>query len=46
MIQRIGRLIRFEEGKIGKIYILYIENSQEEKWLKNSVKTLNNIKWI
>ena len=46
MIQRIGRLIRFEEGKIGQIFILYVKDSQEEKWLKNSVKTLTSIKWV
>ena len=46
MIQRIGRLIRFEEGKTGKIYILYVINSQEEKWLKNSVRDLNGVKWL
>ena len=46
MIQRVGRLIRFEEGKIGKVVILYVKDSQEEKWLKNTVKTLNNIKWL
>ena len=46
MIQRIGRLIRFQEGKVGSIYILYVENSQEEKWLKSSVKNLDNINWL
>ena len=46
MIQRVGRLIRFEEGKIGQIYILYVKDSQEEKWLKNSVKALHNVNWI
>jgi superfamily II DNA or RNA helicase len=46
MIQRIGRLIRFQEGKQGKVYILYVENSQEEKWLKNSVRGLKNITWL
>ena len=46
MIQRVGRLIRFQEGKIGEIYILYVENSQEEKWLKNAVKSLNNVNWL
>lgn len=45
MIQRIGRIIRYQEDKIGKIIILYIKDSQEEKWLKNSVKTLNNVTW-
>ena len=46
MIQRVGRLIRFQEDKIGEIYILYVENSQEEKWLKNAVKSLNNVTWL
>jgi superfamily II DNA or RNA helicase len=46
MIQRIGRLIRFQENKVGEIYILYVENSQEEKWLKNATKSLNNVNWL
>jgi superfamily II DNA or RNA helicase len=46
MIQRVGRLIRFQEGKIGDIYILYVEDSQEEKWLRQSVKDLSNINWL
>ena len=46
MIQRIGRLIRFQKGKIGEIYILYVENSQEEKWLKTATKSLNNVNWL
>ena len=45
MIQRVGRIIRYQEDKIGKIIILYVKDSQEEKWLKNSVKTLNNVTW-
>jgi len=45
MIQRVGRLLRFQEGKIGKIIILYVKDSQEEKWLKQSVKNLNNVIW-
>ena len=47
MIQRVGRLLRLStEDKVGKIYILYIKDSQEEKWLKNAVKTLNNVTWL
>lgn len=46
MIQRIGRLIRYQEGKIGSVYILYVKDSQEEKWLKNSVKNLSHINWL
>ena len=45
MIQRVGRLIRFQENKVGEIVILYVKDSQEEKWLRNAVKTLNNIVW-
>jgi len=46
MIQRVGRIIRFQEGKVGRIIILYVKDSQEEKWLKNSVKSLNNVTWL
>ena len=46
MIQRIGRLLRFEEGKSGEIIILYVKGTQEEKWLKSSVKGLNNVEWV
>ena len=47
MIQRVGRLLRLSTpDKIGKIYIMYIKDSQEEKWLQNAVKSLNNIKWL
>ena len=46
MIQRIGRLIRFKKGKTGIIYILYVKDSQEEKWLNNAVRTLDNVCWI
>ena len=46
MIQRVGRLLRFQEEKIGKIIIIYVEDSQEEKWLKNSVKKLQNVNWV
>jgi len=45
MIQRVGRLIRFKEGKIGEIIILYVADSQEEKWLKSAVKDLSNVVW-
>ena len=43
MIQRVGRLIRFKEGKRGRIYILYVPDSQEEKWLESATKTLSNV---
>ena len=46
MVQRIGRLIRFEEDKVGKIYIIYVKDSQEEKWLTKAVQDLKDIKWL
>ena len=45
MIQRVGRLIRFQEDKIGKIVIIYVADSQEEKWLRKATKSLKNIVW-
>lgn len=46
MIQRVGRLLRYKTDKTSNIIILYVENSQEEKWLKNAVYSLDNIQWI
>ena len=46
MIQRVGRLIRYEKDKVGKVYILYIKDSQEEKWLKNAVYDLKGVQWL
>jgi superfamily II DNA or RNA helicase len=51
LIQRIGRTVRWEEGKQALIFRLYIENSQEEKWMSSSqqgysveVMRLDNVK--
>ena len=46
MIQRIGRLLRYKENKIGKIVIVYVADSQEDKWLKNAIKGFSNVKYI
>ena len=46
MIQRVGRLLRFQEDKTGKIIVLYVQNTQEEKWLKSAVKGLTNVNWV
>ena len=46
MIQRVGRIVRYQEGKVGQIFILYVKDSQEEKWLKSSVKNLDNVTWL
>ena len=46
MIQRVGRLVRFKEGKIGRVYVLYVKDSQEEKWLKSATWDLDRVKWL
>ena len=46
MVQRIGRLIRFEKDKTGKIYIIYVKDSQEEKWLRKAVENLQGVIWV
>lgn len=46
MIQRVGRLIRFKEGKRGRVYILYVKDSQEEKWMDQATKTLHNVQRV
>ena len=43
-IQRIGRILRYKDNKIAKIYNLYIEDSKEEVWLKKRLKSFDNNK--
>lgn len=43
MIQRLGRLIRFKKDKRGRVYILYVKDSQEQKWMEQATKSLNNV---
>jgi len=50
MIQRVGRLVRIDPDnpdKVGSVVILYVKDSQEEKWLKNALSTTDpsNIVW-
>lgn len=46
MIQRVGRLLRLSPNKVGEVVILYVKDSQEEKWLHNSIQNLSNIVWL
>jgi superfamily II DNA or RNA helicase len=47
MIQRVGRLLRLSNAdKVGEVIVLYVKNSQEEKWLQSAIKNLSNISWI
>lgn len=43
-IQRIGRLLRYKEGKVATIYNLYCENTKEEDWLRESLKSFDKEK--
>ena len=49
MIQRLGRFIRRSKdpNKVGRVIVLYVKDSQEEKWLENAVHSINdaNITW-
>lgn len=49
-IQRIGRVIRFKDGKIAYIYILCLHSpeykTQELKWLKGAMSELDDYEWI
>ena len=51
MIQRVGRLVRRDPKdpeKTGRVVIVYVKNSQEQKWLTNSLKDIDasNVVWI
>jgi superfamily II DNA or RNA helicase len=51
MIQRVGRLVRRDPAdpdKTGNVVIVYVKDSQEEKWLHNSLKDIDasNVVWI
>lgn len=42
-IQRMGRSIRFSEGKTGLIFNLYVPDSQDAKWLEKRQSSTPNI---
>lgn len=46
LIQRIGRVIRWAEGKIAHVFVLCMTHpemkTQEEKWLKEALEEMNN----
>lgn len=37
LIQRIGRLVRYREGHIAKVWILCVQNTVDENWLKTAL---------
>jgi len=43
----VGRLLRLSDSdKVAEVVVLYVRDSQEEKWLTNAIKNLSNIVWI
>ena len=45
-IQRLGRSIRRNGNSIALYFNLYIEGTQEEKWLKSRCYNIPNVEWI
>ena len=51
MVQRVGRLVRIDPKnpkKTGKVVIIYVVNSQEQKWLENALRNTptQNVSWV
>ena len=51
MIQRVGRLVRRDPSdpdKTGHVIVVYVKNSQEEKWLRSSLQNIDasNVEWV
>lgn len=46
LIQSIGRVIRYIEGKNALFINFYIKDTIEKTWLKTAQKNMNNIRWI
>ena len=44
-VQRLGRLLRYQEGKEAKLFNIYIKKTKEESWLNTRLKGLKNIIW-
>lgn len=44
-VQRLGRAIRKEDGKVAKFVNFYIKDTQDEKWLKARIKGVPNVVW-
>lgn len=42
-IQRVGRVIRFEPGKVAEFFVLVIKNTVEDNWIKKASENMNYI---
>ena len=44
LIQRVGRIIRYKENHVGKIYLIVIENTVDEQWMQKALENIDNLK--
>lgn len=47
LIQRLGRILRFDgkaDGEVGKLYLLFLEGCWDEKWAESSVGSFDETK--
>jgi superfamily II DNA or RNA helicase len=44
--QTLGRICRFVEGKTAYFIELYVPDTQDERWLKESLKKQSNVFWL
>jgi superfamily II DNA or RNA helicase len=45
-VQTLGRICRFVEGKTAYFFELYVPDTQDERWLKSSLKGQSNVYWV
>ena len=41
LIQKIGRIIRWREGHIAKIYIMYVKGTVDEEWMNKATENID-----
>lgn len=41
LIQRIGRVVRFRPGHTARIFLLYVEDTQDEKWMRSALQSFD-----
>jgi superfamily II DNA or RNA helicase len=45
-VQKLGRILRFHPGKIAYFIELYVPDTQDEKWLKSSLRNQKNVLYL
>lgn len=43
LVQRVGRIIRYRVGHIGKIYIIVLKDTVDEQWLQKALENIENL---